>query len=57
MLDLRGRRITRFRAPEAVSLVWDGRLEGGVLAPGAYLVRIRSDAGRTVTRRWFWLGR
>ena len=31
--------------------------DGGKVAPGVYLVRVRTDTAAPITRRLFWLGR
>ena len=55
LFDVRGRAVRRLASGPFVAgphqLAWDGRLEGGALAPaGVYVVRLDSE-GRTVSRR------
>jgi hypothetical protein len=59
LVDARGRIVRRLGAGSFEAgphdLAWDGRLEGGALAPaGVYVVRLDAE-GRTATRRVLWL--
>ena len=59
LVDARGRIVRRLGAGDFDAgpheLAWDGRLEGGALAPaGVYVVSLDAD-GRTASRRLLWL--
>lgn len=45
VVDLAGRRLASFEARRPGEVIWDGRFDGGAVAPGLYIVQLRTPRG------------